>query len=148
MVENILVSRPFDTIITNSIFTIFPNNFDDVDTSLGQLAPLSCDPVGMAWSPDNSTLYLSDAHTRNISKCVYSMDDMDVSSCSTLLHLPSVEGLASEVKPAGLAVDSSNHLWVAVAGNDGAGAVLELDTETGDIVSNIGEISKLHKEQS
>ena len=87
--------RPFKKVVTESTFTVFPNNFDEGDTSLSELSHVACDPVGMAWSIDNTTVFLSDAHSRNVTKCSYSMEyirgvqkEMDATNCSTLVHLP------------------------------------------------------------
>ena len=91
--------RPFESVITNSGYTIYPNNFDDVDSSMQDLSKISCDPVGMAWSPDNSTLYLADAHTGNVTACSYLWQEMDVTGCSTLLHLPGMEGMGEQARP-------------------------------------------------
>ena len=137
--------RPFQRIVTNSIFTVFPNNFDEVHETMEELSRIACDPVGMAWSTDNSTVYFSDAHTKNVSSCEYVMawegaggkEAMDVRACTTLLHMPDLLGPGAT--PRGLAVDSSNHLWVAVEAVAGKGAVLEVNPETKAIISTIGQ---------
>ena len=136
--------RPFKKVVTESTFTVFPNNFDEGDTSLSELSHVACDPVGMAWSIDNTTVFLSDAHSRNVTKCSYSMEyirgvqkEMDATNCSTLVHLPETD-MAGEARPKGLATDSSGHLWLAVEQNGGSGAILEINPDTGSIVSTIG----------
>ena len=126
--------------VTNSLFSVLKNNFDPY-LSLKELGAISCKPNGMSWSTDNSSLFFSDGHSRNISHCSYSLVDPDVSSCETLLTVS--EELASTAVPMGLATDENNHVWVAVANNDGKGAVLEIDPETSNIISNIGKILKL-----
>ena len=132
--------RPFERVVTNSLFSVLKNNFDPY-LSLKELGAISCKPNGMSWSTDNSSLFFSDGHSRNISHCSYSLVDPDVSSCETLLTVS--EELASTAVPMGLATDENNHVWVAVANNDDKGAVLEIDPETSNIISNIGKILKL-----
>ena len=102
----------------------------------------------MAWSVDNSTIFLSDAHSRNVTKCSYGMEyipgvqkEMDATNCSTLVHL-SDTGMAPEARPRGLAIDQDNHLWLAVEQNEGQGAILEINTDTGAVVSTIGNLAK------
>ena len=140
--------RPFKDVVTESTFTVFPNNFDEAETSFAELAHVTCDPVGMAWSVDNSTIFLSDAHSRNVTKCSYGMEyipgvqkEMDATNCSTLVHL-SDTGMAPEARPRGLAIDQDNHLWLAVEQNEGQGAILEINTDTGAVVSTIGNLAK------
>lgn len=136
--------RPFQKVVTESTFTVIPNNFEELGTSFSQLSRVACDPVGMAWSIDNATVFLSDAHSRNVTKCSYSMEyirgvqkEMDATNCSTLVHLPET-GMAGEARPKGLAMDSSGHLWLAVEQNGGRGAILEINPDTGSVVSTIG----------
>lgn len=136
--------RPFQKVVTESTFTVIPNNFDEAGTSFAELSHLACDPVGMAWSIDNATVFLSDGHSRNVTKCSYSMEyirgvqkEMDATNCSTLVHLPDTE-MAAEARPRGLAVDSSGHLWLAVEQNGERGAILEINPDTGSVVSTIG----------
>ena len=123
---------------------MIPNNFDELDTSFAELSRLTSDPVGMAWSPDNATVFLSDGHSRNVTKCSYSMEyirgvqnEMDATNCSTLVHLPDTD-MAGEARPKGLAMDSSGQLWMAVEQNGGKGAILEINPDTGSVVSTIG----------
>ena len=136
--------RPFQKVVTESTFTVIPNNFDELGTSFAELSHVACDPVGMAWSIDNATVFLSDAHSRNVTKCSYSMEyirgvqkEMDATNCSTLVHLPDTD-MAAEARPKGLAMDSSGHLWLAVEKNGERGAILEINPDTGSIVSTIG----------
>ena len=67
--------------------------------------------------------------------------EMDATNCSTLVHL-SDTGMASEARPRGLAIDQDNHLWLAVEQNEGQGAILEINTDTGAVVSTIGNLAK------
>ena len=87
----------------------------------------------MAWSPDNSTLYFTDGHTRNISKCAYDVDEGDAINCTTILNVK--DDMFETAVPHGIATDENNHIWVAVAENDGKGAVIEIDPETNKIIS-------------
>ena len=64
-------------------------------------------------------------------------NEMDATNCSTLVHLPDTD-MAGEARPKGLAMDSSGHLWMAVEQNGGKGAILEINPDTGTVVSTIG----------
>ena len=128
--------RKFEKVVTNSKFVTLPNSFEQYST-LDVLSKISCEPNGMAWSPDNSTLYFSDGHTRNITKCMYDMDVADASNCSTILNVK--EDIFETAVPQGIATDENNHIWVAVAENDGKGAIIEIDPESNKIISTIGK---------
>ena len=118
--------------VTNSLFSVLKNNFDPY-LGLIELSAISCRPNGMAWSTDNSSLFFSDGHSRNISKCSYKLVDPDVSNCETILTV--IEELSASAVPMGIATDENDHIWAAVAHNDGKGAVLEIDPETSTIIS-------------
>ena len=117
------------------MFSVFKNNFDPY-MSMKELSAISCKPHGMAWSVDNSSLFLSDGHTRAVTKCDYNLHNPDVSDCQTILTV--TEEMSSTAVPKGIATDENNHIWVVVANNDGKGAVLEIDPETSNIISTIG----------
>ena len=78
--------RPFQKIVSHSLFTYFPNSFDP-ELTFEELSAISCDPRGMAWGIDNQTLYYSDAHTKVISKCDYNLREVDVTNCETLFDV-------------------------------------------------------------
>merc|ERR1719317_1793912 len=126
--------RKFEKVVTNTRFTKLPNTFELFGT-LDSLSKISCEPNGMAWSTDNTTLYFSDGHTANITKCVYDMYKADASDCSTILNMKEV--LGETAVPQGLATDENGHVWVAVAKVDGKGAVLEIEPDSADIISTI-----------
>lgn len=126
--------RPFEAVITNSKFSVLKNNFDPY-MSMKELSAISCKPHGMAWSVDNSSLFISDGHTRAVTKCDYNLRNPDVSDCQTILTI--IEEMSSTAVPKGIATDENNHIWVAVANNDGKGAIMEIDPETSNIISTI-----------
>ena len=72
---------------------------------------------------------------RAIYRCSYSDSDAKVSDCGELFSLAEVH---ADAAPRGLATDTSDHLWVAVAGAGEAGAVLELDPASASVVSTFG----------
>ena len=90
----------------------------------------------MAWGVDNQTLYYSDAHTKVISKCDYNLREVDVTNCETLFDV--AEKIDESSIPGGMATDLNGHLWFVVSGD--AGKVLEINPETGDIVTEIGKV--------
>ena len=47
-----------------------------------------------------------------------------------------------DAEPRGLATDTSDHLWVAVANVGDNGAVVEINPETKSVVSTFGQIIK------
>ena len=73
---------------------------------------------------------------RIIYKCSYSNSIGDVSDCAELVSLADVH---EDAEPRGLATDTSDHLWVAVANVGDSGAVLEINPETQEVVSTFGE---------
>ena len=87
--------RPFEKVVTNSIFSFLPNMFESLIT-FKELSQISCDPTGLAWSNDNTTLFLADGHTKNISRCNYDGLRGDATNCTTVIHhqnLPMTSGL-------------------------------------------------------
>lgn len=73
---------------------------------------------------------------RIIYKCSYSNSIGDVSDCAELMSLADVH---EDAEPRGLATDTSDHLWVAVANVGDSGAVLEINPETQEVVSTFGK---------
>ena len=118
--------------MVNTLFSVFPNSFETSST-FKDLSALTCDPSGMAWG--NETLYVGDKHTKNITQCDYDYMATDVTNCETLLDIGEVLGEAAT--PGGMAVDENGHLWVAISGEKGA--VIEIDPESGEIISTIGK---------
>ena len=129
--------RPFKNAGSqHSQFFVFYNGFD-AEESLRELSVLSHLPNGMAWSMDNRSLYYSDGFSKSIVKCSYDLTIADVSNCEELFDInKEYEGAV----PKGIATDSSDHIWVAVAQNGEKGAVIEIDPETKTIISTVGKI--------
>ena len=145
--------RPFQTPVTRSQFYVLPNYLEP-EPSYRDLWQFASDPRGMAWSTENDTLYYADgaakydytakqsifktafAFLRIIYKCSYSNSVGDVSDCAELMSL---EDVHEDAEPRGLATDTSDHLWVAVANVGDNGAVLEINPETQEVVSTFGE---------
>ena len=90
----------------------------------------------MAWGIDNSTLYFADSHTKNITKCDYDSRKIDVSNCDTLLNVG--DEISATATPKGMATDENGHIWVTVADKE-QGAVIEIDPETGTVISTSGQ---------
>ena len=126
-------TRPFAEVMMRPIFTVFANNFDPFE-SFGELSAVAGQPRGLAFSPDNATLYLSDVHTGNITACSYSLVGPDVSDCGTVYSV-------TAGRPGGLATDTAGHLWLTVAWEAGAGSLLEINPETGALISKIGQFT-------
>ena len=49
------------------------------------------------------------------------------------------ENIRQDAEPRGIAVDTSDHVWVAVANNGDNGAVLEIDPNTKSVISTFGK---------
>ena len=89
----------------------------------------------MAWGTDNTTLYLADGQTKNITKCVYDYMKGDVTSCDTVFDVE--KEISATAVPQGMATDENNHVWVALSDKD-KGTVIEIDPESNTVVSTIG----------
>ena len=142
--------RPFQTQVFRSKFYVLPNYLEP-EPSYRDLWQFATDPRGMAWSTDNNTLYYADGAAkydqickeciesldplRTIYKCSYSNSIGDVSDCAELMSLRDIDGNA---EPRGLATDTSDHLWVAVANVGDSAAVIEINPETQTVVSTFG----------
>ena len=70
-------------------------------------------------------------------KCSYDLTRGDVSGCEDLLDVG--QELAGAT-PRGIAVDTNEHIWVALAQNGEKGAIIEIDPDTKSIISTIGEL--------
>ena len=128
--------RKFEKSATNADFAILPNVLEPYKT-LSELSKISCEPNGMVWSVDNSSLFFSDGFTKNISQCVYDLRKGDVTNCSTIFNVKNE--LFENAVPKGMATDENSHLWVAIENVDGKGSVLEIDPETKSVISTIGK---------
>ena len=51
------------------------------------------------------------------------------------------ENIRQDAEPRGIAVDTSDHVWVAVANNGDNGAVVEIDPNTKSVISTFGKNS-------
>ena len=128
--------RPFkNSGSQNAQFFVFYNAFD-AEVGLRELSELSHLPYGMAWSVDNETLYYSDGFSKSLVKCSYNLDRATVSGCEDLLDLSKDYENAI---PKGMAVDTNNHIWLALAQNGDKGTIIEIDPETEAIISTIGD---------
>jgi sugar lactone lactonase YvrE len=85
---------------------------------------------GIAWSPDGSTMYLTDSVTRTVHRLPYDVDRGTVGAPEVLLAL--AEGPGAPM-PDGTAVDVDGGLWVAVWGG---GVVLHLAPE-GEVLGTV-----------
>ena len=126
--------RPFEKVITNTIFSFLPNAFE-AEPTFNELSMISCDPTGMAWGTDNSTLFFSDGHTKNITKCEYDSRKADVSNCTTMINV--LAEISDTAIPRGMATDENNHVWVAVSDEE-FGSIIEIDPLSSTIISTIG----------
>ena len=89
------------------------------------------------WKKIDRTALIS---LRAIYKCSYRNSIGDVSDCAELMSLADIH---EDAEPRGLATDTSDHLWVAVANVGDNGAVLEINPETQEVVSTFGEFRSL-----
>jgi sugar lactone lactonase YvrE len=85
---------------------------------------------GLAWSPDGSTMYLTDSVTRTVHRLPYDVEDGTVGPPEPLLALADGPGAPM---PDGTAVDVDGGLWVAVWGG---GTVLRLSPE-GEVLGSV-----------
>ena len=60
-----------------------------------------------------------------------------MSNCETLINVG--EEVSGTAVPKGMATDENGHIWVAVADRE-KGAIIEIDPETQDIISLIGQL--------
>ena len=51
------------------------------------------------------------------------------------------DSIDQDAEPRGIAVDTSDHVWVAVANNGDNGAVVEIDPNTKSVISTFGKNS-------
>ena len=51
------------------------------------------------------------------------------------------DNINQDAEPRGIAVDTSDHVWVAVANNGDNGAVVEIDPNTKSVISTFGKNS-------
>ena len=128
--------RPFKNAGSqHSQFFVFYNTFD-AEIGYRDLSKVAHLPHGMAWSVDNQSLYYSDGFTNSVIKCSFDLLKGDVSDCEELLDLSKeFEGAT----PRGIATDTSDHIWVALAGYGEKGAVIEIDPVSRSIISTIGK---------
>ena len=83
---------------------------------------------------------------RAVYKCNYDQKKFNASDCSELFNVG--QEIHEDAEPMGLAVDTSDHVWLLIGNNEDKGALIELDPETGSIVSNIGIVYILYSSTS
>jgi len=126
--------RPFQHPVTQSEFYVLPNNLEP-EWRFDELRQFSSKANGMAWSVEGDSLFYADGVNKAVYKCNYDQKKFNASDCSELFNVG--QEIHEDAEPMGLAVDTSDHVWLLIGNNEDKGALIELDPETGSIVSNI-----------
>jgi len=84
---------------------------------------------GLAWSPDNKTMYYIDSPTRKVVAFDYELSTGEITNGRTVVNIPEDEGI-----PDGMTIDSEGLLWVA---HWGGWKVGRYDPQTGRCVQTV-----------
>jgi len=84
---------------------------------------------GLAWSPDQSTLYFIDSPTKAVSAFDFNLESAELSNRREVLNLDQETGV-----PDGMCIDSAGHLWIAFYGG---GQVACFDPDSGKCLRQI-----------
>merc|ERR1712029_935067 len=79
-----------------------------------ELSDIAERPYGMAWSMDGTMLFYSDGIKKTIFKCTINIQAI-LSDCGEMFNI--ADNIDQDAEPRGIAVDTSDHVWVAVANN-------------------------------
>jgi sugar lactone lactonase YvrE len=66
-------------------------------------------PNGLAWSPDNSFMYLADSYLKCVFKASFDLDDGQVGKLEKLINI-------ADGYPDGMAIDLDGCIWIAIWG--------------------------------
>lgn len=97
-------------------------------TVRAHLHDISCSN-GIAWSPDNRTMYYIDTPTKQVAAFDYNLQTGDMSNKRTAVTIPDGEGA-----PDGMTIDSEGMLWVA---HWGGHQVSRWNPHTGERIDSI-----------
>ncbi|XP_046563962.1 regucalcin-like isoform X2 [Haliotis rubra] len=91
---------------------------------------------GMAWSPDNKTMYFNDTTPREIYAYDYDIDTGKISNRRVLVNYRDIPELSGEevFGPDGMTIDTEGNLWVACFN---AGCVAKIDSKTGKLLQKV-----------
>lgn len=84
---------------------------------------------GLAWSPDEQTMYYIDTPTCKVSAFDYDKDSGEISNRRTVIEVPEKEGF-----PDGMCIDKEGKLWIA---HWGGWQVARWDPQTGEKLDSI-----------
>ncbi len=84
---------------------------------------------GIAWSPDNKTMYFIDTPTRHIDAFDYNIETGDIKNRHTVIFMPENHG-----SPDGMSIDEEGMLWVC---EWGGAKVSRWNPKTGKLIDEI-----------
>lgn len=84
---------------------------------------------GLAWSPDNSTMYYIDSPTQQVVAFDYDLESGVISNKRSVVSIPEEEGT-----PDGMTIDMEGNIWVA---HWGGSQVSRWDPNTGKLLNTI-----------
>ncbi|TRY68489.1 hypothetical protein TCAL_01383 [Tigriopus californicus] len=92
---------------------------------------------GLGWSEDNKTMYFVDSPKRSVDAFDFDLETGDITNRRVFYHLDTddIPGV-----PDGLTVDARDNIWLAAFS---AGRVLEIDSKTGKLISQVEVPSNL-----
>lgn len=101
----------------------------DADHSLHRMVDQVTNSNGLAWSPDQRTMYYIDTSTRRVDAFDYERETGQIARRRPVLTVPEAWG-----KPDGMTIDAEGMLWVALWGG---GRVTRWDPSSGCLLATV-----------
>ncbi|XP_071118120.1 regucalcin-like [Haliotis cracherodii] len=91
---------------------------------------------GMAWSPDNKTMYFIDTTPREVYAYDYDIDTGNISSRRVVVNFKDIPELSGEnvIGPDGMTTDTDGNLWVACLNG---GCVAKIEPNSGKLLQKV-----------
>lgn len=84
---------------------------------------------GMAWSPDNKTMYYIDSPQKSVFSFDYDLESGDIKNRRVAIDTREIQGL-----PDGMTIDADGMLWVAMWGGE---QIVRWNPQTGKLLSTV-----------
>ncbi|XP_067678358.1 regucalcin-like [Haliotis asinina] len=108
----------------------------DIDGSVSKQDENFTIANGMAWSPDNKTMYFIDTTPREVYAYDYDIDTGKISNRRLVVNFNDIPELCSKdvMGPDGMTIDTEGNLWVACLQG---GCVAKIEPQTGKLLQKV-----------
>ncbi|XP_067677037.1 regucalcin-like [Haliotis asinina] len=107
----------------------------DTDGTVTKKVEKTCISNGLAWSPDDTTMYFADTTPRKVYAFNYDINTGDISNKRVAVDFDKVPEFKGKVpSPDGMTIDTDGNIWVACLGG---GCMAKFDPRTGAALQQV-----------